>query len=170
MTLGRQMNWMRFVIFVCVVTILQASVLNAFAVTELEIKPDLLLVLLVYFAIFSSRTEGIIASFSIGFAADLIPPGVVGSYTISFGVFGTLLAYFCRVINVKKMPYQGLVVFVTGLLTGILAHNLSLLKGPASASSVYAVIFWRSLYSGFVGPFLFLPSAWWMRIKTHRFG
>ena len=36
-----------------------------------DIKPDLLLILLVFFALRSNSTDAIVASFAIGFAADL---------------------------------------------------------------------------------------------------
>jgi cell shape-determining protein MreD len=93
----------------------------------------------------------------------------MGSQIISFGLFGTALAYLHRVITIRKMPYQALAIFITGLLTGTLAHLLTLLKNQPTPSNIYAVLFGTSLYSSLVGPFLFLPSAWWMRIKTHRF-
>ncbi len=162
------MRWSRFAVFICVVTLLQAGLLDVVAVTRLNIKPDLLLILLVFFAVYCNTTEAVITSFSIGFAADIIGT-VVGPQIISFGLFGTLLAHLNSVIAIKKMPYQSLVIFIAGLLTGLLAHFLAFLKGQPSESGVYAVIFGTSLYSCVVGPFLFLPSAWWMRIKAHRF-
>ncbi len=164
------MRWVRFVFFVLVVTLLQTGLLDVVAVTQLHIKPDLLLILLVFFAVYCDTTEAVITSFAIGFASDLANiSNPMGPCTISFGLFGTLLAYLRRVVNIKKMPYQGMAIFITGLLAGLLAHLLMLLKGPVYASNISATIFWTSLYSGFVGPFLFLPCAWWMRIKTHRF-
>jgi len=162
------MRWVRFAVFVCVVTLLQVSVLEAFAVTPLQIKPDLLLILLVFFAVYRSAREVIVASFAIGFAADL-SAGVMGPYTISFGVFGTALVYLCRVVVIRRMGYQGLVIFLIGLLSGLLAHILSLFKVQPATAHIFAAVFWTSVYSGFVGPFLFLPCAWWMRIKTRRY-
>ncbi len=163
------MRWFRFAVFICLVTVLQASLVDIIAVTHLDIRPDLLLILLVFFSIYCSGSEAIITSFTIGFAADIIG-STMGVRIISFGLFGTLLAYLHRVITIKKMPYQSLTIFITGLLTGVLVHFLTLLKGQPAEPNVYAVVFWTSLYSGFVGPFLFLPTAWWMRIKTYRFG
>ena len=157
------MRWVRFAVFILIAAILQASILAG-----LNIKPDLLLILLVFFAIYCNTTEAIITSFAIGFAADIIG-SAMGPYTVSFGLFGTLLAYLHRAVAIRKMPYQSLAIFITGLLAGALAHFLTFLKGQPTAGNVYAVVFWTSLYSGIVGPFLFLPSAWWMRIKTHRF-
>ncbi|MHC4172187.1 MAG: rod shape-determining protein MreD [Planctomycetota bacterium] len=156
------MRWFRFAVLLSLVTVLQASFL-----ADLNIKPDLLLILLVFFAIYCNTSRAIITSFTIGFAADIIG-SAMGPQIISFGLFGTALAYLRRVIVIRKMPYQALAIFITALLAGLLAHFLSFLKGEPVTPNIYAVIFWTSLCSSLVGPFLFLPSAWWMRIKTDR--
>jgi rod shape-determining protein MreD len=162
------MRWFRFAVFILIVTVLQAGMVNIIAVTTLNIKPDLLLILLVFFAIHCNTSEAIITSFMIGFAADIIG-SAMGSQMISFGLFGTLLAYLHRVIAIRKMPYQSLAIFITGFLGGVLANLFILLKGQPMPSNTYTVILGTSLYSSLVGPFLFLPTAWWMRIKTYRF-
>ena len=162
------MRWFRFVVFISLVAVLQSSVVDVIAVTD--IKPDLLLILVVFFAIYCNTSEAIITSFTIGFVADIIVVGsAMGARTISFGLFGTALAYLHRVIAIRKMPYQSLAVFVTGFLAGALVHFLTFLKGSSAVSNIYVVLFGIPLYSALVGPFLFLPSAWWMRIKAHRF-
>jgi rod shape-determining protein MreD len=159
------MRWFRFAVLISLVAVLQASLL-----ADLNSKPDLLLILLVFFAIYCNTSKAIITSFTIGFAADIIMVGpAMGPQMISFGLFGTALAYLHRVITIKKMPYQALAIFITALLAGLLARFLSFLKGgEPTPPNIYAVLFWTSLYSSLVGPFLFLPTAWWMRIKTDR--
>jgi len=158
------MQWLRFSGFVLAVAILQASVLGGW-----DAKPDLLLVLLVFFATYCSTTEAIITSFAIGFVADIVG-SAMGPYTISFGLFGALLAYLHRAVAIRKVSYQFAAIFITSLLAGILAHLLTFLKGTVVANSTGgAVLFWTSLYSAIVGPFLFLPSAWWMNINARRF-
>jgi len=145
-------------------------VLQAGLLAHLENRPDLLLILLVFLAVYYTTPEAIITSFIIGFAADIIVIGsAMGPQIISFGLFGTLLAYLNRVIAIRRMPYQAAAIFVTGLLTGTGAYLLASLKAQAPIPNVYIVLFTTSLYSAIVGPFLFLPLAWWMRIKTHRF-
>lgn len=156
------MRWSRFAVLIVVVTVLQASLS-----VHLRIKPDLLLILLVFFSIYCNSSVAIITSFTIGFAADIIPPAIIGTQMVSFGLLGTLLAYLHRVITIRNMPYQVLVIFIIGFLSGMFVNLLCSFKGEPS--STYAIIFWTSLYSGLVGPFFFLPIAWWMRIKTHRF-
>lgn len=163
------MRWLRFAVFILIVTVLQAGLVDIIAVSRLNIKPDLLLILMVFFSIYCNQPEAIITSFTIGFAADIIG-SAMGSRIISFGLFGTLLSYLHGVITIKKMPYQSLVIFISSLLTGVMVHFLTLLKGQPTTTNAYTVLFWTSVYSSFVGPFLFLPTAWWMRIKTHRSG
>lgn len=162
------MRWFRFAVLVLLVTVLQANVVRIFALTSLNIKPNILLILLVFFGIYCDTSEAIIISFTIGFAADIIGPAM-GPQTVSFGLLGTLLAYLRRVILFRTMPYQSLAIFITSLLTGGLAYLLGLLKaGGAHTSAIYIFLLGTAVYSAVVGPFLFLPTAWWMRIKTHR--
>lgn len=157
------MRWFRFAVLVLFATVLQAGFLANYSY-----KPDLLLMLLVFFAVYCSTSEAIVSSFVIGFAADLIGP-IMGPQTISFGLLGTLLAYLHRVLAIRKMHYQALAIFVTGILTGILANLLNIIRGEPVMSGVFENILKISLFSGIVGPVLFVPSAWWMRIKTNRF-
>ena len=154
------MRWFRFAVLISLVAVLQAGLL-----ASLNIRPDLLLILLVFFAIYCSSSEAIITSFAIGFAADIIG-STMGPQIVSFGLFGTALAYLHRLIAIRKMPYQSLVIFITGLLAGALANLMTSLKGQPTTALIY--LFGTSLYSAVVGPFLFLPLVWWMRIKKRK--
>jgi len=164
------MRWFRFVAFILIAAILQASLLNIIALPPLNIKPNILLIFLVFFAIHFNTTEAIITSFAIGFAADISIGAAMGSQTISYGLFGTALAYLHRVITIRSMPSQALAIFITGCLVGVLTHFLALLKGQSTISNIYTAILGIALYSAIIGPFFFLPAAWFMSIKTHRFG
>ena len=156
------MRWFRFAVLVLLATVLQASFF-----ADLNIKPDLLLILLVFFAVYCNTSDAIISSFAIGFAADLIGR-TMGPQMISFGLFGTALAYLHQVIAIRKMTYQFLAIFITALLAGSLVFFLNFIKGEPTPPNIFAALFGIALYSSLVGPFLFLPSAWWMRIKINR--
>ena len=164
------MRWFRFAVLILIATLLQAGLL-----VHLSIKPDLLLILLVFFAIYCNTSEVIITSFTIGFAADIIGVGSsMGPRIISFGLFGTLLSEMYHVVTIRKWPYQSLAIFITGFLTAALAYLLTFLKviffeAEPVALNTYTELFWTPLYSAIVGPLLFLPTQWWMRIRTHRF-
>jgi rod shape-determining protein MreD len=161
------MHWLRFAVLVLVATLLQADLLNAVEVGGT--KPDLLLILLAFFAVFCQPREAMIASFSIGLASDLIGPSL-GPGTLSFGLLGTALCYLSKVVSLERMPFQAAAVFLLGFAAAVLAHVLSGLQSQPSYDRTLGVLVGTPLYSAIVGPFLFLPVAWWMHIKITRRG
>jgi len=159
------MRWIRFAVLITIVGLLQAGAINVFAFKG--VCPNLLLIFMVFFSIYSNTSDAIISSFTIGFIADVIGGSQMGVDMLSFGVFGTLLAYLHSVIQIRKMPYQSATIFVISMLTGFFAGLLNhLFKQPVPGM---LNLFFISLYSAVVGPFLFLPSVWLMGIKTQRF-
>ncbi len=157
------MRWLRFALLVCCASILQAGFLF-----NLNIKLDLLLVLLVFCAIYYSSSEAIVTSFVLGFAADLFG-SAMGPQMISFGLVGTALTFLHRVIAIKKKPYQAITIFVVAVLAGALAGLLNSLKGQTLPTDIESSVFFTALYSCLAGPFLFIPVALWMRTNTFRF-
>ena len=155
------MRWIRFAVLICLATVAQASLSN------FNLKPDLLIILLVFFAVYSSTSDAIIASFTIGFAADLILIGFsMGAQMISFGILGTALSYLNRVFALRQVPYQVISIIVITILTGFFTNILNSLKHTGIIENSY--ILKTAIYSGIAGPFVFMPVAWWMRIKTRR--
>ena len=164
------MLWFRFAVLIVIATILQTSFLGVIWIISPDITPDLLLILLVFFAIHCESNDAIIASFVIGFAADLASPaaGLMGPRIISFGLFGTLLSTLHHVVSLRRLSLQGVAIFIMGLLTAILSYLLAYIRpGPVSIG-VARELFWQPAFSALVGPFLSLPVAWWMRINGKR--
>ncbi len=163
------MRWPRFAVLVLVTTLVQASWIDAIAVTRLNLTPDLLLIAMVFFAIRCDVTEAIISSFVLGFAADIVAMSFgLGPRIISFGLFGTGLAYLHRVIAIRKIPQEALAIFLTGLCTGGLGFLLALVAGQATKLAGFDVLLGTSIYSAVVGPFLFLLLTWSMNIRSRR--
>jgi rod shape-determining protein MreD len=165
------MRWPRFAVLVLIATLLQESLVNSIAVTHLNVAPDLLLIVMVFFAIRCDPTEAIISSFALGFAADIVAAGFpMGPRIISFGLFGTGLAYMHRVITIRKIHHEALAVVVVGFCAGGLAYLLALLAGRPPVHWGFGVLAGTSIYSAIVGPFLFLLLDWTMRIRNRRRG
>ena len=164
---GTTMKWLRAALLVCFIAVTQAGLANALAVTSLNIKPDLLLALMVFFAVSSTSRDAIVTSFAIGFAADVIAIGQpMGPRTISFGLIGTMLAHVHNVLVIRKIPHQVVAVFFSGLLAGSISNFLTFLANHSVVTHAYTVVLGTSLYSSIAAPFLLLPAAWLMRIKT----
>jgi rod shape-determining protein MreD len=158
------MRWLRFAVLVLVATILQTSLVGTISVRD--VKPDLLLILLVFFAISIDPRDAIVASFAIGFAADLSNPvrDLMGPQIISFGVFGTLLSDVHGIVSIRRMAHQAVAIFIMGALTALLSYLLTFFRAEPAAAHFAGQLLWQPLYSAVVGPFLFFPVAWWMRI------
>ena len=153
------MRWLRFAILILAAAILQKGMLARW-----DYKPDLLLILLVFFAVYRNTSEAIISSFTIGLAADLIgSPLPMGPHMISFGLFGMLLANVHRVVAIRRKTYQALAIFIVGCLTSALIYLLVfLIKREPLPENIITTVLLTSLFSGLVGPFLFpRPDGAW---------
>ncbi len=163
------MRPVRFAVVLTLAAVLQASVVDIFSLTAMNIKPDLLLILMVFSAVFFPMDHAIIAAFCTGFAADLISAGPMGAMTISFGLIGSALAFLHQIIAVRQMFLQAVVIGICGFLTYIIGHVLTLLRTGTNGADFISSIVLGSLYSAAIGPFVFLPISWALGIKTGRF-
>lgn len=164
------MRWLRFAVLVLVAAILQTTFVDMIWILNANIKPDLLLILLVFFAVRCDPTDAVIASFAIGFAADLASPtaGFMGPRILSFGVFGTLLNDLHNVFAIQRLPFQGAAIFVMGIVTALASHLLAYLRAEPAGFSIARQCFWQPALSGVIGPFVFLPVGWWMHMNGSR--
>jgi rod shape-determining protein MreD len=161
------MRWIRFAVLVLMASVLQAGLMGALSVVRPQIKPDLLLILLVFFASRCNSTDAVITSFAIGFIADLVSPirGVMGPRIISFGLFGTVLHDLGRVFSLRRPLYQGGAIFLVGVLTALFSYLLASLRAEGGQTNLYAQFLWQPLYSGLLGPLISLPVGWWMHMN-----
>jgi rod shape-determining protein MreD len=161
------MRWLRFALLVLVASLLQTGLVDVLAILRADFKPDLLLILLVFFALRSKSTDAVIAAFALGFAADLSNPiagRLMGPRIISFGVFGTLLSDLSSTISPRRVIYQVTTIFLMGGVTGGLSYLLAFLRTGAAPANLAAGCFWQPLYSALLGPLLFLPLGWCMHM------
>ena len=166
------MRWIRFGVILLLVTLFHAGNLsNLVALSHLNIKPNFLLIILVFFEVNCNSYDAIIASFIIGFAAD-ITQAPIGPYIISFGLFGTTLSLLRKVILMHRMIYQASAIFITGSLAIILAQILAYLKGQQLTPNLLLMCVGTALYSAAIGPYVYwlLSAATnWLGIKRYRF-
>jgi len=168
------MRWGRIGIIILLASLLNAGNLldNTIAMGENNIKPDLLLILMVFFAINCGGLEATIVSFAIGFAAD-ISSAAMGPAMISYGLFGTLIAQLRKVVIMKRMTHQALAIFAMGIIAGGLTQILLRFKTGQSPSNVYSALFWTAIYSGIVGPLvwaMFSAISQWLGVRAYKAG
>jgi rod shape-determining protein MreD len=167
------MKWPRFTFLVILVAVLQVSAaMNILSLTDLRIKPDILLILLVYFAVNCDGYDAVITSFALGFAAD-ITGMVIGPHLISYGIIGTVIAHVRKVILLKNTRQQALTIFVTGILAQAVALMFTELKAPELAKAGVFEIFAVAAYSAilwFLIKWLVSTMGKWAGVGVHRFG
>ncbi len=166
------MRWISFVILLAIATILNSgSLLNFIGVTNMEIRPDLLLIMLVFFAIHSDWREGIAASFIIGFAADISGTAMaMGPHMLVYGIIGSILGQMRRVVIMRQMVHQAVSIFLIGIIAGFCVSLLELLKTKELAEGFYWIVLGESLYSGLAGPlvWMFLHNFGWLFFNPKR--
>jgi rod shape-determining protein MreD len=167
------MKWFRFSLLILAATIISSSdLMNYISLTERYIKPNLLLMLLVYFAISCESYDAIICCFSIGLAAD-ITGTLIGPYFLSYGIIGTALSFVRKLIILKKTGQQAFAIFVTGLLIQLLAVLLMKLKVSNVTNAGFFIVFATSMYSAILWFLLKIPVGAlgkWLGVGVHRFG
>jgi rod shape-determining protein MreD len=166
------MRWVRFSIFLLVVTLLHAgNLINTISVSSFNIKPDLLLILLVFLAVNCDPSEAMIVSFAIGFAAD-ISGSSMGPHFISFGLFGFVISQMRKVVIMKRMVHQAAAIAITGLIAGALTQILVFFKTDEAPSNVYVMLVGTSIYSGIIGPvvwLIFSAISGWLGVRKPRY-
>jgi cell shape-determining protein MreD len=162
------MRWLRFGVLVVVIAVAQTSFVRIVWILRPDIWPNFLVILLAFFSIYSDRRDAVITSFAIGFAADLANPGLgfMGPRIISFGLLGTLLSDLNGVLSIRRMPSQAVTIFVLGAATFLLSFVLARFRTELPAVGFARELLWSPLLSGIIGPFLFLPLGWWMRMNV----
>jgi rod shape-determining protein MreD len=163
------MRWIRFTILLLLLTLLNISSLTDYIeYGPLNIKPDLLLILLVFVSINFSSADPLIAAFAIGFAAD-ISGDTMGPATLIYGIFGGMISLIQQVVIMKRMIHQAMVVFVTSFFTGLLIQMLTLIKTGQAASSLWGVVFGTALFSALAAPFvwiLYSVLSGWLGVRN----
>ncbi len=146
------MRWFSFLILLLVVTLLDCGqLLNFLAFGKQNIRPDLLLIMMIFFAVKTETKYAVITSFIIGFAAD-ISASAMGPYMLTFGIVGSILSQMRTVFVMKRMIYQALVIFILGLITLAIAELLVLVKTHNAAT--FSAVFASAVYSAVIGPFI----------------
>lgn len=152
------MRWIFFYIVLLLVTLANAStLLDATAIGALNTKPDLLLIILVFFAINCETSDAIICSFAIGFAADISSSSMtMGPCIISYGILGSALSFLRRSVIMDKFIYQIFCIFIVGLVGGMMVEGMIYSKLDGYTANSVTAVAMSALYSALVGPVIWI--------------
>lgn len=167
------MKWFRFSIVILAATVIGASaVTDVISLTEQRIKPNLLLMLVVYFAINCTSYDAIICSFAIGLAADLTG-SLIGPYFLSYGLIGTALTHVRQFVLLKKTGQQAFAIFITSLLIHLVTIIVLQFKTSGSGAPTFSIAAAAGMYSAILWFLLKIPVETlgkWLGVGVYRFG
>lgn len=156
------MRWFWFILLTLLTALLEAgNLLNLIAFGYGQVRPSLLLILLIFTALRAEPLEAVGLSFLLGFAADLSGP-VMGPNTVCWGLAGSLLCQMQGILNVRSSIYQIAVVLVSSLILMAASHGLAVLKTEQAGVLPMRVLLGRAFYTAAVVPVLWpmLERLW----------
>jgi len=135
--------------------LIQASGFDYIAI--LGAKPDLLLIITIFFALNYSKNESIKAAITCGLVKDITSSLILGSYTISFVLIALFLNYHQNKFYKKKIVTQILVSFGSYIVMVALAllFNFIAHKGFIADYPILPIIFKGGAYTAFLAPLIF---------------
>jgi rod shape-determining protein MreD len=163
------MHWTRFALVILLAAVLQLAIDNFL---NFAFRPDLLIIILVFFIANGEGYWPIIAAFSIGFAADIISPMVMGPHTIAFGISGSLLAFARRWVTLDNPLFVALAILVLCFVAGALSQVLISFR-QQTPGGAYISLIWASLASAVIGPYIcstLAVASGFLGTKQHRGG
>ena len=155
------MRWALVVIFAYVLIVIQTTLFDtrllAFQILGVWIKPDLLLLMLLFIALRAEAVEVFIAGWALGLAEDLIvSEGPLGIGALMFGTGGYLLTLFRRVLGRERILTQ--VFLALGLVFAVRLPQQRLLFWFTGSSAGWLDVLEKAcgdaVYSAALAPYL----------------
>ena len=124
-----------------------------------RIRPDLVLILILYWGLFYPPITGGILTLFMGFLMDLFSGNVFGLYTLSRPLIFYIAQFFKGRVFLESFRSQFLFVFIFGLVEAFLILILIRTLNPNSVSRLYPLLFTlllpQSFFTGLISPVLF---------------
>ena len=124
-----------------------------------RIRPDIVLVLILYWGLTFPPVSGGIHALFLGYFMDLFSGNCFGLFTFTRPLLFYLAQLFKGRLYLESLPSQSLFVFVFALFEGLLILLLLSALNPAPLGNLYPLFFTfflpQSLLTGMITPFLF---------------
>ena len=125
-----------------------------------RIRPDIVLILVLYWGLSTSLVSGGILSLLLGFLMDLFSGNSFGLYTFSRSLVFCLARLFKGQLYLESLLSQFLFVFLFALFEGLVVLSLLLALNPAPLGNLTSLFFTfffpQSFLTGLISPLFFL--------------
>jgi len=142
-------------IFLFLLAIFQATSLNCLSI--LGIKPDLLLILVIFLGLHKGPLPGAGYGFLAGILLDIFSPAPLGTNALSKTVLGFLAGAVASLLYFEAPFIQGLLLFLGMFLEGLILFILlsSFHLAPSFYYSFLYIILPASFYTSLIAPLFF---------------
>ena len=124
------------------------------------VRPDFVLLLVVYVGIVSGQVEATLLGFVSGFLLDVYNPAFMGVNALANAVVGFAVGYSREGIVAEELRVQGLVVFVAGLIQNLIFFGFSFFSNlGAILPAFFRYGIGSALYSAAIGIILLLAAS-----------
>ncbi len=119
------------------------------------VKPDLLLILIVYFGLYTSPLAGAMLAFLLGYMMDIFSGSIFGVHTFSKTAIFFLTILIKDRFYVKSPLFQAGTIFSFSIIDGFIIISILGFVSPVEnlLPPFFTFIIPQSLITGFVGPF-----------------
>ena len=141
---------------------------TAFDYIEINgIKPDILLLVVVFVSLICQRPETIKAAIVAGAIKDVTSFSVFGGYVLSFLILGLFLNYHQRRFYKERILAQTLFGFCSYIFVAIFALGFNALahKGLDLSYTFLSIAIKGALYTGIIAPLVFFTASKILRIR-----
>ena len=152
------MTVLRHVLLMILALLVQTSWAHTLQVSG--VRPDFVLLLVVYVGIASGQIEATILGFVSGFLLDVYNPAFMGVNALANAVVGFAVGYSREGIVAEELRVQGLVIFFAGLIQNLIFFAFSSFSNPgAILPAFFRYGIGSALYSAIIGIALLLAMS-----------
>lgn len=120
----------RYALLMVLAVLIQTSWAHKLSI--LGVRPDFVLLVVVYVGIASGQIEATVLGFVSGFLLDVYNPAFMGVNALAYSVVGFAVGYSREGIVAEELTVQGVVVFVAGLMQNLIFFVFSSISNPGA--------------------------------------
>ncbi len=153
------MRWIAFLILIYVATVFQTTVAPFIAIHG--VRPDVLIIVAVYYALMAQRYDAFIAAWGIGLMVDLTSLGFrtysnVGICAVAYSIAAMMMVglreYTFRATPVAQVLYCfGAKLFVSA---AVIAHMSVVADQSVAIGGLIALAVWEAAYTAVIAPYV----------------
>lgn len=137
-------------------------------ISFLDVVPDILLILVVWFSLWKGPLKGEIMGFSVGIVKDAFSIGIFGANALFLTCAGLFVGLLKKKIDENNKFVQGLLGILVSFFYCFGFWILTKILGEGKGKILGKSLLFLPLYNGLLTPFCFVVLDWWARLWREK--